>query len=118
MAASPSSPMTGSMLGFGTAVLWIFDETKEGLARVSLPAKVLGLCFLGCLLTPYFGLELLTFLSKADHPFDHGEIVEFQAASLNQYATGILVILMAFICNERVYGLYADYFTPGMNELL
>lgn len=75
-------------IGVGAVFLWLVGSSS---VRVTL--SVVGACFLGTLLTPYFGGEWITLLAKSGHPFQHRAIAEFQSATIMQYSTAFLVIL-------------------------
>ncbi len=79
-------------LGVLAAALWNFAPGKGPLAAMSLLYALLG-----TLLTPYLGGEWITFVETTTHPFSHASIIEFQPATLHQYATGFLVILCALV---------------------
>jgi hypothetical protein len=57
----------------------------------------LALSFLGTLITPYFGYEWIIFVSKSGHPLMHSTILEFGPATILDYATGIVVILLVLL---------------------
>jgi hypothetical protein len=80
-------------LGLAGIALWSFTGIKD-LPRIF---QLVGLAFLGTLITPYFGGEWLTFLSKTGHPFQHRAIAEFQPATIVQYDTGFLVFALCLL---------------------
>lgn len=76
-------------LGLGAVLCWSFS--KE---RMALSAWLLFFAALGTAITPYFGAEWITFLSKTDHPFMFSAIREFQPANILQYATGFSMLAL------------------------
>jgi hypothetical protein len=50
--------------------------------------------FVGTLITPYGGYEWVIFFSKSDHPILFSGIIEFGPASIRDYSTGIMIILL------------------------
>lgn len=92
-----------TILGLLVALTWGV-RWEEKYSRIPSAVKLAAIVVLGMLATPYLGGELLTFASKASHPFKHGTIVEFQPANLQQYPTGVLlflVILFALFLHYR-----------------
>ncbi len=83
-----------TIFGFLGIVLWSFDFTKP-LTSLGTTSKLLGLAFLGTLCTPYFGAEWLTMLGKAQHPFAHMYIQEFQPATLYHAGANVVILLFA-----------------------
>lgn len=81
-----------SGLGIITVFFWLI-----GPGKVFVTARAVGYMSLGTLLTPYHGAEWLTFFSKTGHPFKYANIAEFQAATIMQYSTGFLVIIIALL---------------------
>jgi hypothetical protein len=94
-----------TVLGMGLCVAWPW-------MRVSLRTHmfIVALAFTGTLLTPYGGAEWWIFLSKSDHPFSHGSIIEFGPATIRDYGTGIylLFVTLAIVFGSKrpqlVYG--------------
>ncbi|MBN8548602.1 MAG: hypothetical protein J0M12_04730 [Deltaproteobacteria bacterium] len=74
--------------------LWRKDHVKQAL-------QAGGFAFLGSLVTPYLGGEWITLFMKSGHPFQHQDIAEFQSATIMQYSTAfliiILVVMLAFL---------------------
>ena len=62
--------------------------------NLSVTLKAVGAGFLGTLCTPYLGGEWITFISKVNHPFTNSSIAEFQAATINQYPTVFLFLMV------------------------
>jgi len=87
-----------TVFGLGVLVLWVLQR-----GRVSLAVKAGALFFLGTLLTPYFGSEWLLLFEKSSHPLKHSMIVEFQAATLTNYVTGMVVMLAAVLLGFLYY---------------
>lgn len=81
-----------TVFGLFALALWIW-----GPGRTVLTAKVLGLGFLGTLITPYLGGEWLTFLEKSGHPLSHAAITEFGPATILQYSTAFPLLLSALL---------------------
>jgi hypothetical protein len=52
---------------------------------------------LGTLCTPYLGGEWITFLSKTGHPLRYSVIAEFQPATILQYSTVFVLLLLVFL---------------------
>lgn len=82
------------VFGLFGIVLWTFDFTK---ARSSflLTSKLLAAALLGTMITPYLGAEWLTMLGKAQHPFAHMYIQEFQPATLYHAGANLVILLFA-----------------------
>jgi hypothetical protein len=76
-----------TIIGLGVIVLWTIE--KKNLALTS---WLLLFGVLGTLCTPYLGGEWITFFSKTSHPLEHSSIIEFQPATILQYATGFPLI--------------------------
>lgn len=85
-------------LGLFLTGCWLFDFSRE---RILLTARVLAAGFVATLFTPYMGREWLTTISKTGHPFAHSSVAEFQPATIMQFSTGflilVLVLLLAFL---------------------
>jgi hypothetical protein len=79
-----------TVLGIGALALWLFN----GLGSIGLVVRACGVAFLGTLITPYFGGEWLTFLSKTGHPLQMQAIAEFAPATIMQHSTAFLVIIV------------------------
>jgi hypothetical protein len=73
---------------------WSFKPTHEG---VVFALKLALIAFIGTLFTPYFGGEWLTFFSKTGHPFAHSSVAEFQPATIMQFSTGFLILVVALL---------------------
>ncbi len=84
-----------TILGVLLVGLWIAGAVPHARAKCAARAGVVAL--LATLITPYFGAEWLTFFAKANHPFVHSSIAEFQPAALNQYSTALLVLLLGLL---------------------
>jgi hypothetical protein len=84
-------------LGLGAVALWLLPAQRSDL----LPWKNLAVCvatfFLGTLCTPYLGGEWITFLSKTGHPLRYSVIAEFQPATILQYSTVFVLLLLVFL---------------------
>lgn len=91
-----------AVLGLLLVVTWLGDRKCR---QVLVPSLVA--CFAGTLITPYFGGEWLTFISKTGHPFQHASVAEFQPATLVQYSTAFLVIALLAVAT-------ALYQRPGI----
>lgn len=78
-------------LGIGALVLWLFN----GWASIGLIVRTVAVAFGGTLITPYFGGEWLTFLSKTSHPLQLQAIAEFGPATIMQHSTAFIVIIIA-----------------------
>lgn len=87
-----------AIFGIFVATAWVMPAQISKLSsQWQRPALVLGACFLGTLITPYFGGEWLTFFSKSDHPMRLSAIAEFQPATILQFPTAFLVLLVALL---------------------
>jgi len=90
-----------AVLGIVVAVGWLF----QGRNRKS--AFLVGLFgFFGTLLTPYLGGEWVMFFHTASHPVSFASIREFAPATIGQYSTGFVIILLVLLANglHRVPG--------------
>ncbi len=63
--------------------------------RQAVQLAMIGL--LGTFVTPYHGTEWLSLFEQTSHPISYGFIAEFQPATILQYATGFLVILISVL---------------------
>ncbi len=81
-----------TVLALGAIFFWAAD--KE---RITLTSWLIFFGAVGTLLTPYFGAEWLTFFSKTGHPLSFSSIAEFQPATLLQYTTGFVVLIVAVL---------------------
>jgi hypothetical protein len=81
-----------AVLGVGMASLWAFGGTRSRGEDIKSMLSVFAAGFLGCLITPFFGAEMLTLISKANHPFSFSLISEFQMANISHHPVGILII--------------------------
>lgn len=79
-------------LGMFICVTWLFQRVPFKLLLI-----VAAVCFAGTLITPYGGREWIVFLSKTDHPLAHANIVEFGAAHIRDYGTGMFIILLSLL---------------------
>ena len=86
-----------SALGLGAIVLWLLPAQRSD----SLAWKSLAVCaiafFVGTLCTPYLGGEWITFFSKTGHPLKYSVIAEFQPATILQYSTVFVLLLMVLL---------------------
>jgi hypothetical protein len=83
-----------AIFGLIVILFWYINEKNFGNALLLLLAG-----FIGTLCTPYLGTEWLILFGKSSHPFIHGNIAEFQPATILQYSTGFLLfgVFFAFI---------------------
>lgn len=65
--------------------------------RIADTARSVGSAFAGTLLTPYYGTEWLTFFSKSDHPLQFSIIAEFSPATVLQYSTAFVIVLLTLL---------------------
>ncbi len=84
-------------LGLGAVILWLLPSEKSD----ALAWKSMGACsaafFCGTLCTPYLGGEWITFFSKTGHPLKYSVIAEFQPATILQYSTVFVLLLLVLI---------------------
>lgn len=77
---------------------------------------------LGTLLTPYLGGEWITFFSKTDHPFAFKEISEFQSATIMQFPTIfillLIVLLITLAFTTRIRFSFGPLFVTGALSVL
>jgi len=80
-------------LGLVGAFMWCLGPS---LSPKGIRASCLtGMAFLlGTLITPYIGGEWLTFFAKSGHPLKFHAIAEFQPATILQYSTGFVVVVL------------------------
>jgi len=78
-------------LGIAALAAWIF----VGRASIGLVVQSCLIAFVGTLLTPYWGGEWLTFLSKTGHPLQLQAIAEFAPATIMQHSTAFLILSAA-----------------------
>lgn len=81
-----------TILGLVTAAAWVW-RSKHALKD---PLRLFALLFVATLCTPYVGGEWITFFSKTGHPFAHASVTEFQPATIMQFSTGFLIIILVF----------------------
>ncbi len=82
-----------ALLGIVAATAWSFGKGGAPLQpAIRRSAEVAALTFLGTLITPYFGGEWITFLSKTSHPAAFNVIAEFQPATIMQFPTAFLML--------------------------
>lgn len=79
-------------IGLAAIGAWLFDHR-----RPQILARPLLWAFAGTLLTPYLGYEWVIFFSKTSHPISHSMIAEFGPATILEYATGLLLLLLALL---------------------
>jgi len=84
-----------AVLGLGAVVLWSL-QAKPGEISVKRAAQTGGAFFLGTLVTPYLGGEWLTFFAKGAHPLKYQAISEFQPATILQFSS-VFVLLLVFL---------------------
>ena len=84
-----------TILGIAAAVIWVCSAQRLTFASLRLPIQVGLVAFLGTLLTPYMGGEWITFFTKTGHPFHMRAIAEFQPATIMQFSTVFVVLLVA-----------------------
>jgi hypothetical protein len=84
-----------AVLGLGAVFLWTVQTSH---AHVSIRRALLASSafFTGTLLTPYFGGEWLTFFVKGSHPLKYQSIAEFQPATILQFSS-VFVVLLVFL---------------------
>lgn len=78
-----------SIFGIVGVGVWLL---RPGINTVAV--KIAAAAFLGTLVTPYLGGEWVTFAGKTTHPFAHRAIAEFQAATVMQYSTSFMLIIL------------------------
>jgi hypothetical protein len=83
-------------LGFVAVVLWLLPETWDR-RRVSAMFTSAGIFFLGTLVTPYFGGEWITLLTKSGHPLKYSVIAEFSPATILQYSTVFVLLGLSLL---------------------
>lgn len=102
-----------SALAILAVVGWLW---KKGQERTAIRAG--AVCFLGSLVTPYLGGEWITLFMKSGHPFQHQDIAEFQSATIMQYSTAfliiVLVVLLAFLHHRPKSAALGKLFTAGL----
>jgi hypothetical protein len=83
-------------LGLAAVSLWSYQRRTGGFSvRTGLLA---GVAFLaGTLITPYFGGEWLTFLTKSNHPFQYSLISEFKPATIKDRGTYFVALVGMFL---------------------
>lgn len=82
-------------LGLVAVVLWSVQNSKSDISvrRAFMGATAF---FTGTLCTPYLGGEWLTFFEKGGHPLKYQVIAEFQPATILQFST-VFVLLLVFL---------------------
>ena len=83
-------------LGLGSIVLWMAPERLD-VDRVKKLAALAIAFFIGTLCTPYLGGEWITFFAKSGHPLRYSVIAEFQPATILQYSTIFVLLLLVFM---------------------
>lgn len=81
-----------AVIGLFALGMWLWSR-----ARLTVTVQVLLVAFAGTLVTPYFGGEWLTLISKSGHPFQHNMISEFKSATIMQHSTAFVLILLAVV---------------------
>jgi len=87
-----------AILGVGMAALWALDNTRSKGETLRHGFGVFFSGVVGCFLTPHFGAEIITLLSKAGHPMSFTTVAEFQPAQITHYSVAILVIGLSLFC--------------------
>ena len=84
-----------AILGLGAVFLWTVQSSHS---HTSLQRALLasGAFFVGTLFTPYVGGEWITFFVKGSHPLKYQSISEFQPATILQFST-VFVLLLVFL---------------------
>ncbi len=82
------------VFGLFGIILWTFDFTNVR-TSLAVTSKLLLAALVGTMITPYIGAEWLTMLGKAQHPFAHMYIQEFQPATLYHAGANLVILLFA-----------------------
>lgn len=87
-----------AVLGLLILVGWLGSTQLRGSGTgVRVPLVALGAGLLGTFVTPYRGGEWVTFAATASHPFAFQGINEFEAATIVEYPTAFLLILVVLV---------------------
>jgi hypothetical protein len=81
-----------SILGLSAIAAWSFS--RVGWIH---SIRLMGAGFIGTLITPYLGGEWAMFFETASHPFAFRSIAEFAPASIYQYSTVFMVLLVIYV---------------------
>lgn len=84
-------------LGLGAVVLWLLPSDRSDLVGWKKLVACTAAFFLGTLCTPYLGGEWITFFSKTGHPLKYSVIAEFQPATILQYSTIFVLLLLVLL---------------------
>jgi hypothetical protein len=93
-----------------TCIVWLWGNR---ILWTVLPAFLFA-----SLLTPYYGSEWLTFIQKSSHPLNFQAIAEFQTASILDFSTCFLLIML-FLLNLFIFNAKKqNYFLPVIYALV
>jgi len=84
-------------LGVGIAALWSIPTESNRAEQFRYFLLVFAAGLIGCFLTPYFGAEMVTLLTKADHQMAFTTVAEFQPAHITHFSVGILVLGLSLL---------------------
>ncbi len=83
-----------AIFGIIAVLCWLWPQQKNDARKRKEWLISVVLSFLGTLITPYLGAEWLILFSKSSHPFLYNSVIEFGPATILQYWTVFLLLLV------------------------